>query len=742
MSLLIRTLVLALLTSSLGIIASAVPPINEMEVDLGLKWLFRMRGPRPAPTDVVVVSIDRESSRRLNLPNAPRKWPRTLHAKVVDNLRRCGVRVIAFDIIFEEPHNTLEDSLFAESLHRARNVILFQYLARELIPSRSSVALTAPQVVVDKLISPIPELAQAAAGLAPFPLPKVPVKVSQIQLFKQSAGDVPILPVVALQHYLLAYWKDWLTLLRDAIPPDTTLLLQNLSPNGKTPDSAALTRQIGQLIRSKPELADTLAANARWLSEPQRSALTALLTMYSGTKSRYIDFYGPSHSIVTIPYYKVLQESSELEPKLAGKAAFIGFSEQLQPEQKDGFYTVYSQPDGLDISGVEIAATTFANLLEGRRVAPLEPPILLAFIGLWSMLLAVLFMTLPGIVLIPAAAMMTAITLGTANYLFSLNGTWLPLIVPLVFLIPFALISALFLRYSHSRKEGHKIREVFGHFLPDQVVAELIRDIGELPSKGQLVNGICLATDASQYTRLAENLAPDELQNLLNHYYAILFNPVKQYGGFVSDVVGDAMLAIWTKSALDRDLRKNACSAALEIIAAVDHFNQQSIQPRLPTRIGLHCGEMLLGNVGADNHFEYRAVGDIVNAATRIEGLNKQLGTRLLASSQVLDGLNDLVTREVGTFRFVGKSNPLVIHELIARESHCDVVIRARHAHFASALQSFRQQRWQEARVSFQRLISRYGMDGPSIFYLDLCARYLGEPPLSPWDGVVPLSHK
>jgi adenylate cyclase len=657
-------------------------------------------------------------------------------------LRRCGVRVIAFDIIFEAPHNATEDNLFAESLHRAGNVILFEYLSREVISSLSSAGGTDPQIVVDRLIPPIPELAQAAAGIAPFSLPKVPAKVSQIQLFKQSAGDMPTLPVVALQHYLFAFWKDWLALLRDGISPEAVHHLQNLSPEGKSPDSAALTRQIGLLIRSKPKLVNTLDAKVKRLAEPRRSALTALLAMYSGTQSRYIDFYGPPHSITTIPYYKLLQESPELDAELAGKAVFIGFSEQLQPEQKDGFYTVFSQSDGLDISGVEIAATTFANLLEGRRVTPLEPRALLAVIGLWGMLVAVLFMTLPGIVLIPTAAMMTAIALGTANYLFSSNGIWLPLIVPLVFQLPFALISALFWRYTRSRKEGHQIREAFGHYLPDQVVTELIRDLGELPSKGRLVNGICLATDASQYTRLAENLAPDELQNLLNHYYTILFNPVKQHGGFISDVVGDAMLAIWAKSTLDQELRKNACFAALEIIAAVYQFNQQSTQPRLPTRIGLHCGEMLLGNVGADNHFEYRAVGDIVNTASRIEGLNKQLGTRLLASSQVLEGLNDLVTREVGTFRFVGKSNPLVIHELIARDSQCDMTIRARYAHFASALQNFRQQRWQEARVSFQQLISRYGMDGPSIFYLDLCARYLDKPPLSPWDGVVPLSHK
>ena len=88
----------------------------------------------------------------------------------------------------------------------------------------------------------------------------------------------------------------------------------------------------------------------------------------------------------------------------------------------------------------------------------------------------------------------------------------------------------------------------------------------------------------------------------------------------------------------------------------------------LPTRIGLHSGQMVLGHVGAMDHYEYRAVGDIVNTAARIERLNKLFRTRMLASDDLLFGLDDFLTRRLGTFLLAGKSKPLVIHELICRQ--------------------------------------------------------------------------
>jgi adenylate cyclase len=185
-------------------------------------------------------------------------------------------------------------------------------------------------------------------------------------------------------------------------------------------------------------------------------------------------------------------------------------------------------------------------------------------------------------------------------------------------------------------------------------------------------------------------------------------------------------------------VRQRACRAALEIHEAVSAFNRSLPALPLPTRIGLHGGDILLGNVGARHHFEYRAVGDIVNTSSRIEGLNKQLGTRVLATLDVIDGVDDLKVRELGRFRLAGKSTPLEIYEL--RDD--DSATRAFDGDFAAALHAFQAQRWDDAATRFEELLSQRCDDGPTRFYLDLARRYASAPPPSPWDGVVNLTQK
>ena len=148
----------------------------------------------------------------------------------------------------------------------------------------------------------------------------------------------------------------------------------------------------------------------------------------------------------------------------------------------------------------------------------------------------------------------------------------------------------------------------------------------------------------------------------------------------------------------------------------------------------------MLGSIGAVDHYEYRAVGDIVNSASRIQELNKTLGTRVLLSAQVLDGLDGYLTREVGTFLLRGKSRPLVIHELIGGCEADDLAsVMQGHELFAEALLAFRQANWETAIALFTRLVEIRNDDGISRFYLDLARRYQQSPPAGDWHGIIRL---
>ncbi|HEX9627466.1 MAG TPA: adenylate/guanylate cyclase domain-containing protein [Acidiferrobacterales bacterium] len=724
-----KAVLLGAIVGALGLLAGLTPPGLAVEETLGLDALFRLRGPQPAPAEAVVVTIDRESARALDLPNLPRKWPRALHGALVDRLVEAGAAVIVFDIIFTEPREPDGDRVLAEAVRRAGNVVLFEYLYKETLP------LTADEqgqaMVLERRVPPYARLAGAAAARAPFPLPKVPVKVSQFWAFMPSTGGDATLPAMALQLYLLPEY-DRLHAALAALDPARAA--------GLPPTAAALRagrrgheamRALRVMLREDPALARRLSVALR---DPARAEprLAALLDLYRGPDSYFLNFYGPPRSITTVPYHRVLR-GAESVPDLRGKAVFVGFSERAQPEQQDGFYTVYSQPTGLDVSGVEIGATAFANLLENRPVRAAPHWVFAAFLLLWGMVLGAYNRLASARWAILGSLALGAGYFGIVYLKFAGATLWLPWVVPLLVQLPAALFLALLWRYADTNRERRNIRAAFGYFLPNKVVDQLAGNLGYL-QPGRLLYGAVLATDADSYTSLGERLPPEELAALMNRYYAALFPAVRAHGGVVSDVVGDAMLALWAGGDGDRALRARACHAALDVAAAVERFNAAEGGLALPTRIGLHAGELVLGSIGAADHFEYRAVGDIVNTANRIQDLNKRLGTRILVSEAAAAWLDEFVFRELGRFRLRGKRQPLALYELIGRRGEVDPARLALGGAFVGALAAFQAGRFAEAGAAFDALCARYPEDGPARLYRDCCRRFCDAPPAADGD--------
>ena len=738
-----KALILGSFTGILGLIFSSVIITLGIDENVDLKLLFSMRGQRQVPSDVIVVSIDRLSSEKLNQPDKPDKWRRSLHASLVDSLAKAGAAVIAFDIVFNESRSTHDDDLFAEAIRNAGNVILCGSIKKKI---ESGAGIT------EEVILPLPLLTQSSLAVAPFPLPKVPVQVSQYWTFKKASGDRPTLPVVAFQTFALNEYGKFIRLLKEIDPSLADKLPHDKDKIISRKNFVETIQDIRNIFANEPLIAEKLlealqVSKQLPVDEKTNLILKSMIHMYQSPNSRYLNFYGPPRTITSIPYYQILQLQNESDStlnkiNLKNKVVFIGYSDNTQMDQRDGFYTVFSQSSGFDISGVEIAATAFANILEDMPVKPIRFEIYITTIFLWGFMLGVFCYLFPLVISAAGVVGMIALYLFSTLYQFKTAGTWYPLVVPLIIQSPLAFFGSIVMKYIFASRERQNIKRAFKYYLPDELVDKLARNIASLKTHSHEVHGTCLATDAEQYTSLSEKMDPNELRNFINKYYEVIFKPVKRHGGMVANVLADAMLATWMTDQPDAASRKHACFSALEIDRAVHKFNQSLNVTPLPTRIGLHSGKITLASLGAEGHYEYRPVGDIVNTASRIEGLNKYLGTSILVSENILYELDTFLTRELGQFLLAGKSTPLMIHELICTRDEADEHQTNLCFLFAESLAAYRKQSWQEAIDKFSSLSKRYGKDGPSLFYIRLCEQYYEKQFGESWTGVVRMDKK
>lgn len=748
----IRRLVMGLLVGTLGVLASWTPWGSEWEKGLGLSWLFQLRGATAPPVNVMVVAIDKLSSDELGFPPMPDRWPRGTHARLIEKLSNAGAHAIAFDLRFDVPGAVPEDDAkLAAAMRAAGNVVVVERLDRIPLAGRSQSMHFSGSMETSAAL--LPEIADAAAARAPFPLPRA-ARVNEYWTFRPDAGDTPTLPVTMVQLVALKAYEDFVRLLhrtspaharsvpahRDAVVIDDLIL----TLRGLFSGDPGIVRRMTDALDHDPDI-----------SVRNRHLIRALLNLYASDELHYLDFYGPPRTVPTVPYHVALGDAAGASPGVAdfaGKAVFVGYSAATQPEQdrvRDDYHTVFSRTDGLYISGVEIAATAFANLMDGRAIRPLSFSSRLALVFAWGFVLAGTYgiRRRPGAfaldaVFVIATLAWVAVYVGIARHRFAADGTWLPLVIPLLLQVPLAVFGVVLLRYYDAWQERKAFKAAVGKFLPERVLAEISRSTDAAVPDNQLIHGVCLATDAEMYTTLAERMEPARLGVLMNDYYAVLFEPVERHGGIVSDVVGDAMLAIWSSAAADAAVRRRACLACLDIAAALERFNRAPGRPPLHTRIGLHSGEMLLGRVGALQHYEYRAVGDMVNTSNRIQGLNKHLGTRLLVSESVVAGLDDFVARPLGSFLLAGKTSPVRVLELLARREDasaaqlwlCDV--------FARAVRDYESQAWPQGCEKFAEILEAVPGDGPARFYLERCQDYRAAAPVGPWDASIRIAAK
>lgn len=708
-----------LVTALVGGMLILSPAGTALEQGLGLSWLFKLRGPVSASSDVLIVSTDEASAVKLDQPTKLTEWDQSLHADLVRMLSKRGADSIVFDVFFNNSKADSGDIEFAREIEQSGRVVLVHHVSRDQHDGYT----------LDKQINPIPDLSSAAIGLAPFPLPEVGNRFGHFWAFYPGIKVFPTLPVVALQVKVIRFYgyKEFLELLRDAGFQSDLELPETISDWS---DLEILMKSLRTTLRANPGISENLREQQGKVAESK--ALLALVDTYTGEDSYYLNFYGPPGTVRTVKYSDFWADSETQRKNglmdLKDKTVFIGAAVQSPSTRGDGFLTVFSSHDGTDIGGVEIAATAFANILEHRTIRPVSGVGNLGIVLIFGILIAAIASKFNG-VLTALFTLAGGIAYFTFAYvLFTNHQIWTPLVTPIAIQLPLALAIGYLAQYLNAKRAREKYSRAIRYYVPERVAKRF--DEGRDPAiRPELVFGVCMSTDIEGYTTLAERVPEAELARLTARYFECLATCVERHGGEMLEVRGDGMNSVWSAPEQDVCLSRGASLAACDILAEVRKYNEENISQQLPTRIGLHAGRVALGNVGGGGHLAYSVVGDSMNTAARIQDLNKVFRTRVLASAEVVRNLDDWLYRRVCSYQPKGKKEVISIYEIFGPgdavtpddENLCSL--------FASASDLLMHGNWEEAIQAFTALLQIHPDDGPSGFYLQRCRQYLESPP-------------
>ena len=293
-----------------------------------------------------------------------------------------------------------------------------------------------------------------------------------------------------------------------------------------------------------------------------------------------------------------------------------------------------------------------------------------------------------------------------------------------------------------------QLHKAFSTYLSEDVVKEIIDDPTRLQLGGVNRHMTAMFTDIRGFTQIAEALTPEQLVELLNHYLSAMSNVILDQKGTIDKYDGDAILAFFGAPQHLPDHALRTCTAAIHMKHLEAEINKLLAEKKLCpmpifTRIGINTGEMVVGNMGTQKKMNYTVMGNSVNLAARLEGVNKQYGTSIIASENTIKETGGkLLSRRLGWIRVVGISKPVRIYEILALMQNAGPSLQKLVNLFHNALNVFESRKWKDAASAFNVVLEHFPNDNPSKLYLKYCRHFFQNPPPANWDGVINIKQK
>jgi len=460
---------------------------------------------------------------------------------------------------------------------------------------------------------------------------------------------------------------------------------------------------------------------------------------------RWLNYYGPAGTLPSVGYDEALRPA-DLPPNFfLERVVVVGGRQTIGnlTETRDEYFTPYTRWGQPFASGMEIQATTLLNLL---RHDWLERPSDRAELWLIIALGAGITALVSGVCAYcpfrasGLALVLALLVFAAACWCVWHNHVWFNWLVPVAVQTPVALFWAVGSNYLLEAKRRAEIRRAFSLYLSPHMADQIAEKRFDLKPGGKLVEATMMFTDLKGFTTLSEQIQdPLIIANVLITYFNNTTKHVLDNNGTIIKYVGDSVFATWGAPLSDPDHAYHATLAAW----GMHQFSQLDVMGHhLVTRIGVNTGTVVAGNLGSDFRFDYTLIGDPTNLASRLEGLNKHLGTQVLLTDATWQKLGGrLVGRSLGRFVLMGKSEPITVYELLGPS--VTNVIQAKSECFTEGVTAFQSGDLARARSYMENTISKHGgSDGPSEFYLQEIKRLEQAGFPSNWQGAIVIDSK
>ncbi len=634
--------VLGLLAALVVILLSTSGVFDKVE---GYTYDMRVRALAPSvdvPVKIIILdqpTRDWGSAQGLKWP-----WSRNIYVYLLDYCRRAQVKALAIDVVFDAPHHDVAgDQEFADAVKTMTRYVtalqtidtfsedkawpkdarpwpftieeLDDWLARN--PNTS--------IQTTRVSFPYKELAEAEPVYGQV---RSRVEVDGIirRIYPLQYFDGRIIPRLSLAAWLI----------------------------GQTDESASPAQAVPAMRIEK----NRLHVGDRTMDLDAQG--TSLLHYYRPRENSDYAFEVYSLADVLASEFALQQGEKPILPPDVFKDCYVLFGFTAP-----GLYDLKPTPFNPVMPGVELHATTLANLIRGDMMSPAAPARVALFALFWSALVGAA--TARGgrwWWLLSIAVISLALPIVVGVVLYS-AGIWWPIVMPLIAAL-FSVTTGIVYIYTFENRQRRFIRAAFARYLSDEVIEQLVADPRQLQLGGVERELSIFFSDIEGFSSICEDLSPTAVTSLLNDVLTVLSEQIFKEGGTLDKYVGDAVVAFWNAPTQQPDHAARAVRAALrcqQILAEKEeYFREMAGGHPVRVRIGINTGPVLVGNLGSRERFDYSILGDDANLASRLEGANKAFGTHILVSGETWSRTAGLFHgRALGRVYVVGRHRPVEI---------------------------------------------------------------------------------